>query len=371
MRRVAIVMAWAFLLALGLAGLFLVMLAIPVTSWRSGRTPAPPLELVEGGPSVSLSRRIWIDTDVACGLSRTTDPDDCLAILLLARSAGIEIAGISTVYGNASLEVTDETARALVAVLGMSGAGSIRVYRGAGEPDREGEAQPPAPALVSLRRALEAGPLTIVSLGPLTNIAAALGGRPDLQANVSRLVAVMGRRPGHLFHPAEGSGGGMLFGHGPVFRDLNFIKDPAAAARVMAMPVPMTLVPYDAARRASLTDSDLERIAKAGPAAQWVAARAKGWLDFWRQDVGRLGFYPFDLAAAAYVLDTRLFNCATVSAWVAIDRSLWSVWFYSTDALLVEPKDQRPEQARAARTLIYCPEAQLRLHDWFLSQLTE
>ena len=42
---------------------------------------------------------------------------------------------------------------------------------------------------------------------------------------VVRLVSVMGRRPGHIFHPSEGEGDGILFGHGPVFRDLNFDLD--------------------------------------------------------------------------------------------------------------------------------------------------
>jgi hypothetical protein len=62
----------------------------------------------------------------------------------------------------------------------------------------------------------------VVALGPLTNLAAVLDARPELRSRVARVVAVMGRRPGHVFHPAEGAGGGLLFGHGPVFRDFNF-----------------------------------------------------------------------------------------------------------------------------------------------------
>lgn len=89
------------------------------------------------------------------------------------------------------------------------------------------------PASEALIVALETGPLTILALGPLTNIAQALTARPDLVANIARLIAVMGRRQGHLFHPAEGEGHGILFGHGPVFRDFNFDQDREAAARVL------------------------------------------------------------------------------------------------------------------------------------------
>ena len=92
-------------LAVGiLAGLALLSFAIPVPIWRTGELPAPPLPVVERGPVVSMPERIWIDTDAACGHSRTTDPDDCLAIVLLARTPGVEIAGISTVFGNAPLD---------------------------------------------------------------------------------------------------------------------------------------------------------------------------------------------------------------------------------------------------------------------------
>jgi purine nucleosidase len=41
--------------------------ALPIPVWRTGELPAPPLPLVEGGPAVSLSGRLWIDTDAACG----------------------------------------------------------------------------------------------------------------------------------------------------------------------------------------------------------------------------------------------------------------------------------------------------------------
>lgn len=109
----------------------------------------------------------------------------------------------------------------------------------------------------------------------LTNVAAPLRGRPDLLDHVSRLVAVMGRRRGHLFHPGEGSGRGILFGHGPVFRDFNYDQDRDAAAAVLGFGLPTTLIPYEAAWEVALDASDLARLEQAGPASAWVAARAR------------------------------------------------------------------------------------------------
>ena len=90
----------------------------------------------------------------------------------------------------------------------------------------------------------------------------------------------------------------MLFGHGPVFRDFNFTKDPPAAQRVIEMELPLTLTPYEAARHVTITAHDLEKLKAAGGAASWVAARADAWLDYWRHDISLEGFYPFDAIAA-------------------------------------------------------------------------
>jgi inosine-uridine nucleoside N-ribohydrolase len=348
--------------------LILVTFAVPMPVWRTGELPTPPLPLVEGGPAVHMPTRLWIDTDAACGYSHTTDSDDCLALLLLAQAHEVEIVGISTVYGNAPLDVTDRTTRMLMAALDHAGITSPAVYRGVAGPEGEDGPVAAAPAHPALQQALMDGPLTLVSLGPLTNVAVALRQRPGLLTNVARLVVVMGRRRGHLFHPAEGANGGILFGHGPVFRDFNFAADPRAAMAVLGMPVPMTLLPYEAARDVSLSGSDLARLEAHGGAAAWVAARAQGWLSFWNQAIGRDGFYPFDVLAGAYVLAPHLFDCAEVQAWVGEDGTLWT-WLSRAEALLVGLDHERPAAVRASRAVVYCPQIDAKLHRWLMARL--
>jgi len=357
------------ILVVGLVLLLAGSFALPVPVWRTGEIPVPPLPLVAGGPAVSLPARLWIDTDAACGNSRLTDPDDCLALLLLTQAHGVEIVGLSTVYGNAPLDVTDRTTRALVAALDRAGAAPLPVYRGAAGPAEHADAVAPTPAHLALQHALTQGPLTVVSLGPLTNIAAALRERPDLQAQVARLVAVMGRRRGHLFHPTEGAGGGILFGHGPVFRDRNVAEDAPAVQAVLGMRVPLTLIPYAAARNVSLTGRDLARLEAHGGAAAWVATRAQGWLDVWATVIGRDGFYPFDLLAGAYVLAPHHFDCAEVAAWVGEDDTLWA-WFSRAQALLVGTVQEQPAEGHTSHTVIYCPQIAATLHEWLLAGLT-
>ncbi|HET8624646.1 MAG TPA: nucleoside hydrolase [Gemmatimonadales bacterium] len=343
------------------AGLFVLLalltFALPIKEWRTGELAAPPLPVVEGGPPITLARRVWVDTDAACGAGRTTDPDDCYAILLLARSPGVELVGISTVAGNAPLPETDRITRELMARVALEAETSVPVHRGG-----------PA-AAAALRRALAVGPLTLVALGPFTNLATALGGEPALRANVARLVAVMGRRPGHLFHPAEGQGkGGILFGHGPVFSDFNFEQDQAAAIRVLGMQPPTTLVPYDAARQLMITESDVARLREAGGAAAWVAEQSTGWVDYWEGDIGLPGFYPFDLLAGAYVLAPELFDCAPADAAIARDLRLWGQ-LWGPWAVLVHRKGVRPVNAAARGPVVYCERVSSELHRWLMAQL--
>jgi purine nucleosidase len=310
---------------------------------------------------VPRSSRVWLDTDPACGAERTADPDDCLAILLAARSPQIQLAGISTVFGNAPVAVTDRTARTLADLL-QAGAMALPVTRGAERAlDRFTDPAGAIPAPAALARALEAGPLTILALGPLTNVALLLRTRPELTGRIVRVVAVMGRRPGHVFHPSEGHGrDAMLLGHGPVFRDLNLASDPAAAAAVLASGVPVTLVPYDVAREITITAADLAGLERSGEDGAWVAARSRGWLDFWRADVGLDGFYPFDAVAVFYLTDPWLFACGPVEATVRTDESLGWVgrMLGRATGLLVGPPGTDP--LGGSRTL-YCPAARAAL----------
>jgi purine nucleosidase len=361
-RRIPRLARGAAAVPLLLALVALLSFVISVPGWPTGERKSAPLDLVRGGPPVTMPRRIWIDADAACGHGSRTDADDCFAMLVLLRAPGIEVVGIATVHGNAPVDVSQRIVHELVARMGHDR--TPPVHRGSASASPTA----PAPAHAALRDALAAGPLTIVALGPLTNVAAALRGRPDLARNVGRLVTVMGRRPGHLFHPSEGRASRILFGHGPVFRDFNFDKDRAAAAEILALGLPVTLVPYEAARYVILSAGDLALLDAAGGAPAWVASRARGWLAFWADVVGLDGFYPFDALAAAYALEPALFDCAETAAWVATDRKLWGR-LLSPEALLVGIERERAEKPRASAKAVYCPRISPRLHAWLMARL--
>ena len=367
--RTALLAAGAFVL-IGMVVL-VVSLMVPIQIWRTGELASAPLPVEPGRTFSTTPTRVWIDTDAACGQTSRTDPDDCLAILLLAQEDGVQIIGVSTVFGNAPLSVTDRTTRRLMAALEESGLGSVPVYRGSSDPMRRSESGGKSmvqDAHEQLRAALALEPLTIVSLGPLTNVAMALEDRPTLQSNVTRLVAVMGRRKGHLFHPIEGGTSHSMLGHGPVFRDFNFAMDEAAAAAVVAAGIPMTLVPYEAARDIAVDSVILDGMEARDGAPAWVAQRAEQWLHYWREDIGREGFYPFDLVAAAYVVHPRLLHCADVTVSVDDDAGIYG-WL-GVRGLFVDSYHESEARPLGAGTHLYCPDVSEHLGAWLANRLT-
>jgi len=209
------------------------------------------LKLALGGPAVAPPKRISIDTEAACGATTRTDPDDSLAILWLVERRA-DIVGISTSFGNAPGDVVTDRTAALLVHMAIDGMPGPPVFRSLGTPTAPGA--PKAPGVTALQAALETG--------PLTNVTGALERRPDLQRDVTRIVAVMDHRPGHLFHPTEGKRLGAMFGHGPIFRDLNVSMDPDAVGSALALPVPIILIPYDAARETLITGADLDLLAR-------------------------------------------------------------------------------------------------------------
>jgi hypothetical protein len=105
-----------------------------------------------------------------------------------------------------------------------------------------------------------------------------------------------------------------------------------------------------------VTRTDLARM-KSGPrAAAWLAERAGPWLDYWEEDIGLPGFYPFDALAALYVLHPQQFNCAKTFAWIAEDDRLPVLWRLAlgSTALLVGLEADRPQITRASGSVTYC-----------------
>jgi pyrimidine-specific ribonucleoside hydrolase len=99
-----------------------------------------------------------------------------------------------------------------------------------------------------------ASPVTLLALGPLTNVAEAIDARPDLLEHLSRVVVMGGAIdvPGNV----EPEGAAV-----PLAAEWNLYIDPEAAAAVVASGVPLTLVALDATNAVPVTEDMIERLA--------------------------------------------------------------------------------------------------------------
>lgn len=267
---------------------------------------------------------VWIDSDPACGHGKSDDVDDCWAILLAMQSEELEIRGFSTLFGNGPGDMCYETAVDLIQRFGDEEAQTI-IFRGADYPlDKMTPLINDASQALAI--ALKKEPLTIIALGPLTNIARLILLHPEQVKNIKQVIAVAGMRPGdgHGFYP-----GSSRFFH---LHDLNFRKDVTAFEIVLNSPVPLTLVPYEVAAKIKIKSNDLSLMENGGPQAQWLAEISNPWLGFWKKLLKADGFFPFDSLAIGYLTSPSLYHCEDIPIEIQRKRSLWGG---SNDKLLV------------------------------------
>lgn len=228
---------------------------------------------------------VWIDTDPVSRPNQTADIDDVLAVRMVT-NAHIPVRGLSTVDGNGSAVVTWQSARLEFR--------SLSLHRG----------RPKAgcnnPAVAALLRELRRGPLTVLALGPLTNIAQAISCDRKATEQIERIVAVAGRQPGEVFRLGSGLWPRAL-------RDLNYETDREAFQTVLRSGIELHLVPFAAGNRVRLSYGDLHRL------PEHLRERSWSWMLILWFAGGGATLPAFDQTAASYLIWPHLFECRGVS----------------------------------------------------------
>lgn len=256
-----------------------------------------------------------------------TGTDDALALAYAHANPLIELVATTTVAGNIGVDLA--TANTL-AVLDYIGASNVPVHRGASHPlcrphrdavyfhheNGMGGAQLPAsnreigpdrgPAAIIRLAKQRPGEITLVCLGPLTNLAIALNVEPGI-TDLLAGVALMGGAfnvPGNTTPAAE----------------FNILVDPEAAEQVFAAPFKrLTAVGLDVTERVRLTTADwkhaLENAAALHPTASLLGEVGR----FAYGELGRDSFALHDPLAVAAALDPELVS--REDAAIAVDTT--------------------------------------------------
>jgi inosine-uridine nucleoside N-ribohydrolase len=252
------------------------------------RTPASENK----SPASAMTRTaVWIDTDPSIS-SGANEVDDGFALIQAFNSPELDIRGISVVFGNAPFEVAWPIGQEIVKKYGPTG---VPVYAGAAKADQLGSETDASRALAE---ALKKEKLTILALGPVTNVATVLKNHPELSDRIEAIVAVAGRRPQQPFVTGTKK-------HTP-FRDFNFEMDVPGFQVLLDAKAPLVLAPWEVSSKVWLKEDDLKRLAAGKPSAQWLAPPGRDWLQMWQEKFGVDGFNPFDTLAIAYVTSPAL-----------------------------------------------------------------
>ena len=241
---------------------------------------------------------VWIDTDPSVARGGH-EVDDGFALLQAFHSKELAIRGVSVVFGNAPLEQAFPIGQRLVRQFGPAGLGVFRGAVSAADLGRETD------ATRALEAALAKERLSLLVLGPATNVATVLRHHPELARNIERVVAVAGRRPGQRFITGKAA---------TPFRDFNFEMDPEAFATLLQSLVALVLAPWEISSRVWLNAADLDRVRDSGAAQAELADAAVDWLAMWHNNFAVDGFNPFVTLAVGYVTSPALFTCEVLPA---------------------------------------------------------
>ena len=254
-------------------------------------------------------RKIIIDTDPG--------HDDAVAIFTALGSEELQVLGITAVAGNVPLDLTEHNARVLCECAGRP---DVAVFAGHDRPlirelvtaeEVHGKTgldgvEFPAPSMplqerhavdyiVETLRAEDSGTVTLCPLGPLTNIAAALGRAPDIAGRIQEIVLM----------------GGAYFEVGNVTptAEFNIFVDPEAARVVFASGARISVFPLDVTHKAQISPARLEAFRRLGTRpGQVVADLLASYGRYDSRKYGTEGGPLHDPCVIAYLLQPGLFE---------------------------------------------------------------
>ncbi|MCD4671606.1 MAG: nucleoside hydrolase [Anaerolineaceae bacterium] len=257
-----------------------------------------------------MTKKIIFDTDPGV--------DDTMALTFALRSPELEVVGVTSVFGNAAGPVTAQNALRLVE---LEGNGHIPVARGADQAivlpalelgtevhgeDGMGNTDPAPPKgkLADVHAAqfivdtvlANPGEITLVPVGPLTNIALALRLEPKIAELVDEVILMGGAAyvPGNITPLAEA----------------NIYHDPHAAQMVFSADWKVTMVGLDVTHQIVMDNARFDKILAAdNPAANLLRKIVPCYRNFFDQVYGIGGaVYTHDPSAVAYAIDPGLFE---------------------------------------------------------------
>lgn len=278
-----------------------------------------------------------------------TDPgvDDALAVLLAAYSPEIELLGLTTIFGNVSVDRATRNAGYLVSLMpkpvpvakgasvplvqaphafpdfvhGVNGFGDIEIEY----PKDFAPVSQTAAEFIVEQVMSRPGEVTLVPVGPLTNIALALRLCPEIAHKVKQVVVMAGA----TYHRGNVS---------PV-AEANVWNDPHAAQAVFAAEWPVVMVGLDVTHQTIMPEARMEALRAHSPkVGGFLADICRFYANFYRTAAGFDGFSMHDPATVVQLLRPDLFETKTGQVEVVTEgRAVGKTMFAPAGFQFAEP----------------------------------
>ncbi|KAF3654677.1 putative uridine nucleosidase 2 [Capsicum annuum] len=253
-------------------------------------------------------KKIVIDTDPGI--------DDAMAIFVALQSPEVEVIGLTTIYGNVYTTLATRNALHLLEIVGRTdipvAEGShvtitkgtkLRIADFVHGADGLGNQNFPAPngkpieqnaaGFLVQQASLHPGKVTVVALGPLTNVALAIQSDPAFVKNIGQIVVL----------------GGAFSVNGNVnpAAEANIFGDPDAADVVFTSGADVLAVGINVTHQVVLTDSDRDQLAKSnGKFAKYLDKILGVYFDYHHDAYSTKGVYLHDPTALLAAVDPSL-----------------------------------------------------------------
>ncbi|MTI58846.1 MAG: nucleoside hydrolase [Firmicutes bacterium] len=234
-------------------------------------------------------KKILFDCDNTMGLPEK-DVDDGLVLLYLIGNNNLKLSGVTTVFGNGSLEEVDNSTERIFSELNIT---DITLKSGACS---SANLEQKAACYLVEQAKKYPGEFSLLATGALTNLKAAYRMDPEFFTNLKEIVVM-----GGLTEP-------LIFGDQEI-EELNFSCDPEAAYITLNADTPVTVMSGNLCLEALFGSQEYDRLKNNNlPIYNLIFDYIKDWFDFSSKLIGKSGFYMWDLVAALYLEQKELYN---------------------------------------------------------------
>jgi pyrimidine-specific ribonucleoside hydrolase len=243
--------------------------------------------------NIKAQTKVWFDTDIMIGMpdKEAREVDDGITLIMALKQPQIEIVGISNItyvdYGYGVIEK----------ILKWHHKGNpIPVYKGSPNANDLGVEND---ATFAMYTALKKDILTILALGPVTNVATLIKNHPDIIPQIERVVICAARTPDLPFNPGNGKLN--------VF-DYNYELDTTSMDVLLNSSIPIEIAGYEPSSYTHIGNIDLASLDLTNEADKWLYDVVQPWMELNERLFGVRGFIPFDCSTLGLVTHPEYFT---------------------------------------------------------------